>query len=212
MIDSKVKTTPEWRLFEKLVVRIEETLGTKGAVIRSPDRIRSLITNRTREVDASIRTKIGSAEILVTVECRRRKGKQNVTWLEQLACKKQAIGAARTIAVSASAFSSDAVRAAKHYGIDLRVLRDITDDDIRSWPFPTSFFHIYKHAELLSPPNVEVEIPQSELTDNIEELRETRINDKVFRNSANEPWSLNDIWIHAQPQVHTLYKQIEQIG
>ena len=134
------KRSPDWREFEKLVTRIEATLVPKGAIVRSPDRLRSLLTNRLREVDASIKVKLGTTDIVVTVECRKRKASQDVTWLEQLSSKKQALGVARTIAVSTSDFSSDAINVARHYGIDLRVVRDITAllTALKKWTFDLS--------------------------------------------------------------------------
>ena len=89
-----------WRDFEQLVARIEQALVGANVVVKSPDRIPSLLTRRLREVDASIRAQVGSATLLITVECRKRRAVQDVTWLEQLSSKKQALGAARTIAVS----------------------------------------------------------------------------------------------------------------
>lgn len=70
---------PEWREFERLVARIEADAGPRGLVVISPDRIRCKVTGRLREVDASIRSRIGTAETLITIECRRRAAIQDVT-------------------------------------------------------------------------------------------------------------------------------------
>ena len=43
--------TPEWREFERLVAGLEKQLAPRGAQIKSPDRIRDLVTERMREVD-----------------------------------------------------------------------------------------------------------------------------------------------------------------
>jgi hypothetical protein len=120
----------EWQDFEKLVAGIEETLVTKGAVVKAPDRVPDLVTGQLREVDASIRLNAGSAPILITIECRRRQGVQDVTWIEQLATKRFQIGAAKTIAVSATPFSEPAIRAARLHGIELRRLEDRIGEEI----------------------------------------------------------------------------------
>jgi hypothetical protein len=122
-----------WREFECLVARIERDLAPRGAVVRSPDRIRDLLTGSLREVDASIRFKVGSSPILITVECRRRGAVQDDTWIEQLAAKKEKVGAAKTIAVSSAGFSEPSKITAKLKGIDLRNLREITDEEILAW-------------------------------------------------------------------------------
>jgi len=89
------KKTPEWRLFEKPVARLERTAASKHATVKSPDRILDQQTGKLRAVDASIRFRAGSEEILIVVECRRRKRKSDVTWIEELATRRQKFGAAR---------------------------------------------------------------------------------------------------------------------
>jgi Restriction endonuclease len=126
--------TPSWRKFEQLVARIEHLLAPKGAVVKSPDYIPDLVTGQKREVDASIRFQIGSVPILITIECRERAGIQDDTWIEQLATKREKIGAAKTIAVSATGFTKPATKSAQHYGIELRHIDDITDSEIaKQW-------------------------------------------------------------------------------
>jgi hypothetical protein len=127
------KRNADWRQFEKLVALIEETLCPVGAVVRSPDRILDLVTGKKREVDASIRYKVGSTPILITVECRKRGTKQDDTWLEQLATKKEKVGAAKTIAVSSKGFSASSLKTAEMKGIEARQLTEITAKDISEW-------------------------------------------------------------------------------
>jgi len=123
----------KWREFEKLVSRVEKLLSPQGAIVKSPDRIKDKVTGQVREVDASIRYVVGSVNILITIECRDRKAIPDDTWIEQLANKKQKIGASHTIAVSSSSFTEPAIKSAQLYGIELRVIRNITDRDILSW-------------------------------------------------------------------------------
>ena len=102
---SRQKDVPEWKEFEQLVARIEKDAGPLGLIVRSPDKILCKITGRKREVDVSIRSRAGTTDLLVTIECRRRHPKQDVTWIEQLATKRDAIGASCTIRVSSSGFT-----------------------------------------------------------------------------------------------------------
>jgi hypothetical protein len=125
-------TTPS-RQFELLVARIEGVLVPDGAVVKTPDRLRDLVTGELREVDVSIRFKVGSVEVLITVECRDRVAIQDVTWIEQLATKQKQIGAAHTIAVSSTGFSEPALKAAHFHGISTRSIESVTDAEIRAW-------------------------------------------------------------------------------
>lgn len=123
----------DWKEFELLVAQIENHLAPKDAEVKSPDRIRDKVTGQMREVDASIRYKIGSASILITIECRNRSRVQGDMWIEQIASKREKIGANKTIAVSSEGFSKPATISADKYGIELRRIEEITDDEISNW-------------------------------------------------------------------------------
>ncbi len=129
------------RAFEELITRIEQTLAPSGAIIKSPDYIKDRVTKRLREVDASIRIPDAGSTRLITVECRdHRKGRQDDRWIEQLVTKKDKIGAFRTIAVSSTGFSNSAIASARHFGIDLRQLDQITDAEIaQEWAAVSAF-------------------------------------------------------------------------
>lgn len=122
-----------WREFELLVAHIESQLSPKGATVKSPDKILDKVSGSLREVDASIRYMVGSTPILITVECRNRGKIQDDLWIEQLSKKKEKIGASATIAVSKNGFTKPAQKTAKHYGIELRTLREIEDSANIDW-------------------------------------------------------------------------------
>lgn len=128
-----VKKEPEWRRFEKLVARIEDQLSPSGALVRSPDYLADVETGELREVDASIRIQVGSAPILITVECRRRKDSQDSTWIEQLIQKRRSVGASSTLAVSWGGFSAPARRKAELNGILVKTLSELSDGDLLQW-------------------------------------------------------------------------------
>jgi hypothetical protein len=124
---------PPWRAFELLIARIERLLSHADVIIRSPDFIEDRVTNAAREVDVSIRSKTGSAGILITIEGRNRSEPQDVTWIEQLETKRNDIRAAHTIAVSSSGFTKAAIEKALHCGMSLRRIDEISDDEITNW-------------------------------------------------------------------------------
>ena len=142
------RSDPEWREFEALVARIEADADPFGLTVKSPDRIRDRITGRSREVDASIYRNVGSTRLLVTIECRRRRHRQDVTWIEQLAAKKEAIGADRTIAVSATGFTAAAHAAASQHGIDLRQLSEVSAGEICEMIRLDAVFFTHKQASV----------------------------------------------------------------
>lgn len=124
----------DWKRFEELVARIEAFLAPSGATVKSPDRLTDKITGEDREVDASIRMRIGSSDVLITIECRKRSNPQDVTWIEQLATKREQVGADKTIAVSSEGFTEPAKKAAAFRGIDLRRLEEISSvEEMKRW-------------------------------------------------------------------------------
>jgi Restriction endonuclease len=141
------KSSSLWRAFERLVATIEEKAAPRNAIVTSPDSIRDLVTGNMREVDASIRFKAGTTDILVTIECRKRGRKADDTWIEQLATKQQKIGAAKTIAVSSTGFTKSAVKSAQHHGIELRTLSEIKPTEIDDWFLPHGVVHIFKQLQ-----------------------------------------------------------------
>jgi hypothetical protein len=116
-----------------LVSRIERWLAPTGATIKSPDHIPEIASGELREVDVSIRHVVGSAEILITVECRDRSKKQGKDWIQELAAKRELIGAAKTIAVSSSGFSKTVFELARRYGIELRTIESVTQQELEAW-------------------------------------------------------------------------------
>jgi hypothetical protein len=193
--------TPDWKKFEQLVARIEALAAPLGVTVRSPDRVPSLLTGKMREVDASMRATVGTASLLVTVECRKRRHKQDVTWVEQLATKRQAIGAARTIAVSPIGFSEQAVTAAAHYGIELRVLSEIKAADLEGWlPRINAFIHVYNHC---TPRSVDLTLsPPTSVEADAEWKRnavgQVTSRDNVIVRPDGSATSIEALWIEAQ--------------
>lgn len=122
-----------WREFELMVAHIESQLCPLGAVVKSPDKIVDKVSGSLREVDASIRYKVGSTPILITIECRNRERIQDDIWIEQLVQKQEKIGASATIVVSVNGFTKPAQKSAHHYNIELRTLQEITNSQNLEW-------------------------------------------------------------------------------
>lgn len=194
---------PEWREFERLVARIEADAGPTGMVVKSPDRIKCRVTGQPREVDASIRMRAGTSKLLITIECRRRSKKQDVTWIEQLVAKRQAIGADHTIAVSASGFSPEAEAAARQHGISLRRTSEFSAEDINKL-LKLDFVIFWHKACTVVGIGIRTFRPIESGTEPPDEFdftlpEDTNLFAPIFRNTDDgSTWSLNDIWKEAQ--------------
>ena len=114
-----------WKEFERLVSKIEEALCPAGAIVKVNEKIPDVQTGDLRQVDATIRFRVGSSDILIAIECRKRNHKQDITWIEQLEAKKKNIGANQIIGVSSDGFTDYALRKAKVCNVTLRKIDKI---------------------------------------------------------------------------------------
>ena len=121
------------RDFELLVASLEDYLSPLGIEVASPDRIKDKDTDQTREVDISLKGKIGSSEVLVIIECRDRNDNEDVRWIEELAGKRDSVGADKAMAVSSNGFTEPARRKAEKWNIELRTIIEVDLDEIGKW-------------------------------------------------------------------------------
>lgn len=128
-------TPRQGRNVELLVAHLEKHLGGTGIQVASPEYIVGRMSGSRREVDVTLRAKIGSSNVLVIVECRDRDDTEDVTWVEQLATKRKDVGADKAVAVSATGFSKGAKNTAAKLDIPLRTLQQIDLSEVLLW-FP----------------------------------------------------------------------------
>jgi hypothetical protein len=121
------------RILEMLTARIEGALSGSEVKVKSPDHIPDRVSGGTREVDVSLRSTVGSTDILVIVECRDRGRAADVTWIEQVKSKRDAVGASKAIAVASGTFSKKALAAAGAYGVDARTVAQVHAAEVRRW-------------------------------------------------------------------------------
>lgn len=130
------------------MARIEKAASPRGAIVTWNERIPDVQTGTRRQCDVTIRYKVGTANILVVIEARKRKEKDDVTWLGILKEKRDAVGASKIIGVSASGFSKELQRKAKLSAIELRVLEEVTASDIETWFLPPGgAVHVFRLVE-----------------------------------------------------------------
>ena len=115
--------------FEQEIHRLHELLDGSGAEVVWNDRVPDPDNPRQpRQIDITIRRE----GALTIVECRLHKNRQGVKWIEELIGRRSSLRAAAAIAVSASGFTRGAIRKAKSFGIFLRDLKELTDQEIET--------------------------------------------------------------------------------
>jgi len=124
------------RALEILVEDLERLLADQSLEIKSPDFIYHEITKKSREVDVSIKGKVGSHQFLIVLECRDRKNPQDVIWIEQLVSKRDSLKANKLVAISTGGFTKPAIELAKAKGIELRTFESFNLNELKNWVLP----------------------------------------------------------------------------
>ena len=134
-------------LFEQRIQRIHELLDGSGADVTWNDHVPDPDNlEQQRQIDVTVRR----GDHLTLIECRIRKGRQDVKWIEELIGRRASLRAHSVIAVSASGFSSGAIRKARQHQIAVRNLRSLTDADIARWGQSIDLSIIYYEYSNLS--------------------------------------------------------------
>jgi hypothetical protein len=136
------------RSLELLVQALEHLLAGAPVEIRSPDFIMGRNSGTSREVDVSLRSQVGSVSVLVIIECRDRAKPQDVTWIEQLASKREDVGADKAVAVSARGFSAGARNLARSKQVDLRSLEELEPHLVYDWLTDETMDHRTRHVDV----------------------------------------------------------------
>jgi len=116
--------------FEYLVRDIQVTmqrvygLRPDQVVARPRHRIVGKQSGQLREVDVALFLDTEAGPLFYAIECRDRKARQDLLWIEQLATKRHDIGADHIAAVARDGFTKPAVRSAEANDIQLYRLSD----------------------------------------------------------------------------------------
>jgi hypothetical protein len=185
------------RSLELLVQALEQLLAGSPVEIRSPDYIKGRNSGSLREVDVSLRSRLGSVSVLVIIECRDREQRQDVTWIEQLASKREDVGADKAVAVSAGGFSAGARNLARAKQVDLRSLESLGPDVVYDWLAAETLDHRTRHVDAvnisvhLGEPSAEVDPPV--LASLLEEIRALRIPEEGLEQGSKVFADMSDL-------------------
>lgn len=196
-----------------LIKKVESILLDSNSIIKSPDYIIDKITGNPREVDVSVRSRIGSSEILIIIECRDRSGVEDITWIEQVKTKTQDLNANKVIAVSSSGFSENAASKAKHYGIEVRTYKEIDLAEIKNW---FAIDNMIVHAQNYLIHNVKIEFENSNIEDekllngksvsDIFLIRTRDLSEVNLKSALEGVLEENNVWEHI-PKNDTLHRK-----
>lgn len=115
---------------ERQVSRIHELLERSNECVTWNDHIPDPDNpEQLRQIDVTIHR----ASSLAVIECRLSRKRQNVKWVEELIGRRESLGAQVIIGVSSAGFTKGAQRKAARFGVLLRDLKELTDQEITNW-------------------------------------------------------------------------------
>jgi hypothetical protein len=113
--------------FEQKITRLHEQLEPAGSLVKWNDKILDPDNpDQTRQIDISIKNNDQTTHI----ECRIRRAKQDVKWIEELEGRKRSLGIDKIVAVSSSGFTKGALLKANRFGIDTMMLENLDFEEI----------------------------------------------------------------------------------
>lgn len=106
--------------FELAYTHLYSSLDKEKYMVTNSALLNSKINNKKREVDVLVEYTDEQGKLRrIGIECRDRKGMQDVTWVEQMATKKEILGLDSLILTTTSTFSQSAIDTANYFGIIL---------------------------------------------------------------------------------------------
>lgn len=114
---------PKWKEFEELAANILEAITSESKVVLD-DRIYGHLTQQKRQIDVSIRSKIGNRDILAIVQARDHKKPADINDVGEFESVIRDVRATKGILICKGGFTEKAKIYAKNIGIDLLNLHD----------------------------------------------------------------------------------------
>lgn len=118
----------KWQQFEELSADIQRQLSPESVVTHN-DKIRGKITGTIRQIDISIKTRVGQFEMLVVIDCKDFRSPVDVKSIGEVMELAEDVGANKIAVIASNGFTSSAKSRAKAAGIDLFTIVDSRDHD-----------------------------------------------------------------------------------
>lgn len=123
---------PKWIRFEKLVADIQRELAPNATVTHN-DHIKGHDSGTDRQIDISVKQKIGQYDMLIAIDCKDYKVPVDIRDVEEFAGLIKDIRANKGAIVSAKGFTESAKRIGEKAGLSLYRLIDTYNHDWQTY-------------------------------------------------------------------------------
>ena len=123
---------PKWRHFEKLVARVQQGLAP-DALVTHNDRIRGHDSGKLRQIDITVKQKVGQFDLLIAIDCKDYKVPVDVKHVEEFIGLIKDIQANKGAMVAPNGFTETAKRVGEKASLDLYRLVDAEAHDWKAY-------------------------------------------------------------------------------
>jgi hypothetical protein len=117
--------------FQKMILRIYSQMKSTDSTVEESVLLVEKNTDEKREIDILISINSFNSVMRIAIECRGRKKKDDIQWIDELVGKYRDLDVNKVVAVSKSGFSKGAIEKAKQNNIDTLTLKEAETID---WP------------------------------------------------------------------------------
>lgn len=115
--------------FQKLIYLVKQQVA-KGSEVTESKMLPDSVTGTNREVDIYIESSVAEHTVCICLECRDRKRKADVTWVEEMKTKHERLPTNALVLISSSGFTKEAQKVAQIYGFELLSLEEVNTESI----------------------------------------------------------------------------------
>ena len=170
---------PKWRRFEKLVAKVQKELSP-NAIVTHDDHIKGYESETPRQVDITVKQKIGQYDILIAIDCKDYQIPVDVKDIEEFEGLIKDIRANKGVMVAANGFTETAKLVGEKAGLNLYRLIDTEKHEWQTYvsiPVVCNFRGVKKYQFVLPETVVEF-LPSTDPNDII-------ISDLTHKKSIN---------------------------
>src|SRR5215813_8148237 len=109
-------TNPAWRDFAKAAYEIQRDLAGDARVTLR-DTIQGVESGMPRQIDISVRQRVGPHEILIVIDCKAHQDPVDINVVEQFATMARDVRANKGALIASRGFTQGAVQMARAQGI-----------------------------------------------------------------------------------------------
>jgi len=204
------------REFERLIEKLERLVASSDVEIIRNAKLIDKRTGGEREIDILLKAKVaGSHDINIIIECRNRNANPDVKWIDEIATKRNAVGAHKAVAISSIPLTKKALKAAEAENIAVRTVSALNISDVSQW-FQAKVITVVQPRSKVRGVSFEVcgcqpidDVQQKAIEKNLKKILDNKTKAYLFDRSTKTSHTLATIWANSVKIPPNVVKKLE---